>query len=129
MGFPAYLTGRGTSLIWSSNFIAFSSGVGTGSRQESALEQEIGELRPLLAGPRSVGLQRADAFGERSAAFGDGGCAGNVIGGLLPGRLARTFNEIRPYGFLLLYALMFTGRLNDLVGPPYYLLLSWLPQR
>jgi len=25
--------------------------------------------------------------------------------------------------------LMFTGRLNDLVGPPYYLLLSWLPQR
>ena len=54
---------------------------------------------------------------------------GNVLGGLLPARLARPFNEIRPYGFLLLYALMFTGRLNDLVGPPYYLLLSWLPQR
>ena len=54
---------------------------------------------------------------------------GNVLGGLLPGRLAGMFNEIRPYGFLLLYALMFTGRLNDLVGPPYYLLLSWLPQR
>ena len=54
---------------------------------------------------------------------------GNVIGGLLPARLSRTFNDIRPYGFLLLYALMFTGRLNDLVGPPYYLLLSWLPQR
>src|SRR5580765_593385 len=43
---------------------------------------------------------------------------GNVLGGLLPPRLARTFNEIRPYGFLLLYALMFTGRLNDLVSPP-----------
>ena len=54
---------------------------------------------------------------------------GNVLGGLLPVRLASVFNEIRPYGFLLLYALMFTGRLNDLVGPPYYLLLSWLPQR
>src|SRR5215218_2085216 len=46
------------------------------------------ELRPLLPGPRSVGLQRADAFGQRAAAFEDGG-AGNVVGGL--GRGLRRF--------------------------------------
>src|SRR5262245_30846969 len=31
---------------------------------------------------------------------------GNVLSGLLPLPLARAFNHIRPYGFLLLYALM-----------------------
>ena len=40
------------------------------------------ELRPLLAGPRSVRLQRADALGERPAAFGDGCGPGDVVGGL-----------------------------------------------
>lgn len=51
---------------------------------------------------------------------------GNVLSGLLPVRMARAFNGIRPYGFLLLYVLMFTGTLGRLIGPPYVFLLSWL---
>jgi Zn-dependent protease len=54
---------------------------------------------------------------------------GNVLSGLLPERLAMPFNRIRPYGFLLLYALMLTGGLEYLVVPPYRLLFSWLPTK
>jgi len=54
---------------------------------------------------------------------------GNVLGGLLPYRLAEAFNRVRPYGFLLLYALMFTGKLEYLILPPYNLLVSWLPAK
>jgi len=52
---------------------------------------------------------------------------GNVLAGLLPRQLMPAFNSIRPYGFLLLYVLMFTGRLSDLVRPPAYFIYSWLP--
>jgi Zn-dependent protease len=51
---------------------------------------------------------------------------GSVLAGLLPGHLADQFDRLRPYGFLLLYVLMFTGILSYLVGRPYYLILSWL---
>jgi Zn-dependent protease len=52
---------------------------------------------------------------------------GNVIGGLLPRALAQRFDAlIRPYGFILLYALMLTRGLEYLVVPPSSLLLSWL---
>jgi Zn-dependent protease len=51
---------------------------------------------------------------------------GNVLAGLLPSSLAVTFNRLRPYGFVLLYALMLTGRLSDIIGPPARLLISWL---
>jgi Zn-dependent protease len=52
---------------------------------------------------------------------------GNVLSGLLPGRVAYRFNAIvRPYGFLLLYALMLTRGFEYLVIPPSRLLLSWL---
>jgi Zn-dependent protease len=52
---------------------------------------------------------------------------GNVIGGLLPRPLSYRFDSlIRPYGFLLLYALMLTNGLNYLIGPPTRLLLSLL---
>ena len=51
---------------------------------------------------------------------------GNVIGGLLPPRLAVSYDSIRPYGILILYALMFTGTLYTLVDPPSRFLLSWL---
>jgi Zn-dependent protease len=54
---------------------------------------------------------------------------GNVVSGLLPDRLALAFNRVRPYGFLLIYALMLTGGLEYLVVPPYRLLVSWLPTR
>jgi Zn-dependent protease len=52
---------------------------------------------------------------------------GNVIGGLLPRPLAYRFDSlVRPYGFLLLYALMLTSGLNYLIGPPTRILLSLL---
>ena len=54
---------------------------------------------------------------------------GTVLGGLLPAGLARQFDAIRPYGFLLLYALMLSGYLYYVITPPYRLLLSWLPTR
>jgi Zn-dependent protease len=54
---------------------------------------------------------------------------GNVLGGLLPLRLARQFNLIRPYGFLLLYALILSGGFESIVVPPYRLILGWLPTK
>lgn len=52
---------------------------------------------------------------------------GNVLSGLLPRSLAAIFDRVRPYGFLLLYALMLTGGFQYLVVPPYILIRSWLP--
>ena len=51
---------------------------------------------------------------------------GNVLAGLLPRRFAGSFNAVRPYGILILYVLMFTGRLEYLIVPPSRLLVSWL---
>jgi Zn-dependent protease len=51
---------------------------------------------------------------------------GNVLSGLLRGDLANVFDRLRPYGFLILYALMFTGTLFTLIAPPANFLLSWL---
>jgi Zn-dependent protease len=43
---------------------------------------------------------------------------GNVLAGLLPRRSAMLFDAIRPFGFILLYALMLTGILSELIIPP-----------
>lgn len=51
---------------------------------------------------------------------------GNVLAGLLSGGAADTFDRLRPYGFLILYGLMFTGVLYTVISPPASLLLSWL---
>lgn len=42
---------------------------------------------------------------------------GNVLLGIAPPPLARTIELLRPYGFLILYALMLTGVLSTLLGP------------
>jgi Zn-dependent protease len=52
---------------------------------------------------------------------------GNILAGLLPRPLARGFDRLRPYGFVLLYALMLTGGLQYLVVPSYNFVRSWLP--
>jgi Zn-dependent protease len=54
---------------------------------------------------------------------------GNVLAGLLPPPLARRYNQLRPYGFVLLYALILTNGFALIVGPPYYYILSWLPTK
>jgi Zn-dependent protease len=51
---------------------------------------------------------------------------GSVAAGLLPAPLADRFERVGPYGFFIIYALMLTGVLGHLVGPPYYMLISWL---
>jgi Zn-dependent protease len=43
---------------------------------------------------------------------------GNVLAGLLPPSAASAFDNLRPFGFIILYALMFTGVLGDLIVPP-----------
>lgn len=51
---------------------------------------------------------------------------GTVLAGLLPERLAAGFDRLRPYGFVLLYVLMFSGGFSRVVGIPYRYILSWL---
>jgi len=54
---------------------------------------------------------------------------GNVLAGLLPPGLANVFDRVvRPWGFVLLYALLLTGALSALITPPY-LFLSWVLTR
>jgi Zn-dependent protease len=43
---------------------------------------------------------------------------GNVLGGLLPDGPAVAFDRIRPFGILILYGLMLTGVLSQLIVPP-----------
>ena len=42
---------------------------------------------------------------------------GNVLLGVLPERPSRLVEQLRPYGILILYALMLTGVLSTLLGP------------
>lgn len=52
---------------------------------------------------------------------------GNVLGGILPRPLAVRYDAlVRPYGFILLYALMLTRGFEYLVVAPSRLILSWL---
>lgn len=53
---------------------------------------------------------------------------GNVLAGLLPDRAANLFDSLRPYGFIILYALIFTGVLVRIVHLSRYIefqLLTW----
>jgi Zn-dependent protease len=51
---------------------------------------------------------------------------GNVLMGLVPASVAHTIGWLRPYGFMILYVLMFSGVLFQLTGPINHALLSWL---
>ena len=51
---------------------------------------------------------------------------GNVLAGLVPAQLADVIDGLRPYGFLIIYALMLTGTLWSLIGPLFFVLMSWL---
>ena len=54
---------------------------------------------------------------------------GNVLSGLLPRRLARAFDQIRPYGFILLYAVMLSQAFLYLVWVPSHFLSDLLLRR
>jgi Zn-dependent protease len=49
-----------------------------------------------------------------------------VLAGLLPEHMAAGLDRLRPYGFVMLYALMLSGAFGVVVGGPYRHLLSWL---
>lgn len=51
---------------------------------------------------------------------------GNVLMGLLPEGVARSLDQLRPYGFLILYALLFTGVLGTVVVPIANTITGWL---
>jgi Zn-dependent protease len=51
---------------------------------------------------------------------------GNVVAGLLQGPVAEMYERLRPYGFIILYAMMFSGVLATIISPPARFLLYWL---
>jgi Zn-dependent protease len=51
---------------------------------------------------------------------------GNVLMGVLPPGGAAIVDRIRPYGFLVLYLLMFSGILTAIVRPVQRVVLGWL---
>ena len=91
--------------------------------------QTIGE--PTVSAPVAAILSQTMRLNVLLAVFNmipipplDGG---NVLAGLLPPSFADSFNRIRPYGFLLLYALILTDGFRYIVLPPYFFIMSWLP--
>ena len=51
---------------------------------------------------------------------------GNVLAGLLPDSMAGVIDSLRQFGFIILYAMMFTGILWRLVDPPAEFILGLL---
>jgi Zn-dependent protease len=51
---------------------------------------------------------------------------GNVLAGVLRGPVAEAYERLRPYGFLILYGLMFSGVFGSIVFPVADALRSWL---
>jgi Zn-dependent protease len=51
---------------------------------------------------------------------------GNVLSGLLRGNASEFYDRIRPFGFLVIYGLMFTGLLSAILGPPVNFIRSVL---
>lgn len=51
---------------------------------------------------------------------------GNVLMGVLPAGPAAVVDRLRPYGFILLYLMMFSGVLSAIIFPVRNLVLSWL---
>jgi Zn-dependent protease len=80
--------------------------------------------------PLAVLLQRAVVLNVLLALFNmipvpplDGG---NVLAGVLRGPVADMYDRLRPYGFLILYGLLFTGVLSMIISPPENFLLDML---
>jgi Zn-dependent protease len=93
--------------------------------------QTLGE--PTITVPIAAILSQAMRLNVLLAVFNmipvpplDGG---NVLAGVLPPALAISFNRIRPYGFIVLYALILTNGFDYIVVPPYRFILSWLPTK
>jgi Zn-dependent protease len=89
-----------------------------------------GRLAEAALGPLGAVLREAVYLNVLLAVFNmvpvpplDGG---NVLAGVLRGPVADMYDRLRPYGFIILYGLMFTGVLTMIILPPAQFLLSWL---
>ena len=51
---------------------------------------------------------------------------GQIMMALLPASLSMRLGFLYEYGFFILMGLLLTGVLGSLIGPPYYVILSWL---
>jgi Zn-dependent protease len=51
---------------------------------------------------------------------------GNVISGFVPEPIARLIDQLRPWGFLILYALLLTGVLSRYIFPIAQEIGDWL---
>lgn len=51
---------------------------------------------------------------------------GNVLAGIVPESIARLIDQLRPYGFFILYALLLLGILDLFVWPVQRLIGQWL---
>jgi Zn-dependent protease len=51
---------------------------------------------------------------------------GNILMGVVPESLAVAIDKLRPWGFLVLYALMLSGALSAIIFPVLRAVLSWL---
>jgi Zn-dependent protease len=87
----------------------------------------VGSALIVMAAPLPPPL---GTFFERIAVFNmlpipplDGG---NVLSGLLPRHLGRVFDQIRPFGFLILYAVILTDAFRYLVARPSNFLINLL---
>jgi Zn-dependent protease len=87
-------------------------------------------LIPMGAGPASMIATQALLLNVLLAVFNmlpipplDGG---QIMMALLPAAISVRLRFLYEYGFLILMALLLTGVLGSLIGPPYYVILSWL---
>jgi len=87
-------------------------------------------LIPIGAGPVSMIATQALLLNVLLAVFNmlpipplDGG---QIMMALLPPAISVRLRFLYEYGFLILMALLLTGVLGSLIGPPYYEILSWL---
>jgi Zn-dependent protease len=81
-----------------------------------------GRLAEAALGPLGAVLREAVYLNVLLAVFNmvpvpplDGG---NVLAGVLRGPVADMYDRLRPYGFLILYGLMFSGVLTMIILPP-----------
>jgi len=51
---------------------------------------------------------------------------GNVLAGIVSEPVAKMIDRLRPYGFIILYALMLTGILSDIIYPVQSTVVRWL---
>jgi Zn-dependent protease len=89
-----------------------------------------GDLETAALTPLAVFLRQAVGLNVLLAVFNmipipplDGG---NVLAGVLRGPVAEMYDRLRPYGFMILYGLMFSNVLTMIISPPANFLLDWL---